>query len=106
MSRRDGYDDDVAELRVHSTTYGILRDPIRGRLSRDQCNWSIAKERLLVEAHAAAWKGKATTCDNTNVSIAYMGDHLYSYSLFKVPQSRFEEQFPQMCGVWYYPLLF
>lgn len=91
---------------------GVYKSPGIGRVSSGEVShvWNnfvqLAKERLLVEAHAAAWKGKATTCDNTNVSIAYMGDHLYSYSLFKVPQSRFEEQFPQMCGVWYYPLLF
>ena len=35
MSRCDGYDD-LAELQVHSTTYGILQDPIRGRLFCDQ----------------------------------------------------------------------
>jgi len=32
----------------------------------------LAKERILVEAHATAWKGKATMCDNAKVSATCM----------------------------------
>jgi hypothetical protein len=39
----------------------------------------LAKERMFVEAHAAAWKGKATMCDNINVSVPVCRAGLHSY---------------------------
>ncbi|KIM77726.1 hypothetical protein PILCRDRAFT_11814 [Piloderma croceum F 1598] len=50
----------------------VYKSPGIGRVSSSEASdvWKdfveLAEERLLVEAQAAAWKRKATTCDNTN----------------------------------------
>jgi hypothetical protein len=91
---------------------GVYKSPAIGGVSSSVVSdvWKdfvqLAKERLLVEAQAAAWKRKATTCDNTNVSCDVHGRQFIFLFPITVPQSRFEEQFPQMCCVWYYSLLF
>jgi hypothetical protein len=52
------------------------KSPKIGRVSKSMAkdDWQqfifLAKERMLVEAHCTAWKGKAIVCDNANVSVS------------------------------------
>lgn len=62
-------------VRTVSTALDVAyKSPKIGRVLKSMAkdDWQqfifLAKERMLVEAHCSAWKGKATMCDNTNVS--------------------------------------